>query len=394
MRRLLVALMLSLASPTFVAHAAALNYPAANDRDLQAFVEQFTADVAQDPIRMATTVDIDLLVEAVFQDLDVEGYPPDRLVRFKAAFANGMRQGLANTQAQMGPMLRGARVRVMGLRWVDTSPRIVVRTLLADGSMTYRELLLAKHDGEIKIFDAIDHGLGTTLSETMQQMLPMVMPAKPGETGGPDEQAMADLRVLRAHVAEFRNGQYREAYAGLIKTPEPFGSMQFVSAYRTMCAMHLDDDEVYAKELLRHLSMYEHSPSMELHAIDHHYLQGNYPEVLTSLQRLENYFGPDAWLAAMQGFVLVEMEQYVEGIEHVERANTLEPGLAEAAAFMIGVYGVQGDVEAGIDVFERALQHGAHPDTLLDEPVPEITDTPEYKKWRKKAKRRVKKLER
>jgi hypothetical protein len=210
----------------------------------------------------------------------------------------------------------------------DGEPRPLFR-LIADDAVNYHELHLGKSrkDQVVRVADIRVYASGDLLSESITQMLDqLAMAAKSGAS------PMALQRTTDAIKQARADGDAAEVQRLLGELPAELRDSKPMRLVELMAGGELDE-ATYVGIMERYRRDFPDDPSLDVVAIDYHFLEKDVDETLAALERLDQRVGGDPYLAVMRAnthLIDPTAGHLVEAERWARRAVESEPAMETA----------------------------------------------------------------
>jgi hypothetical protein len=251
----------------------------------------------------------------------IEGDTPDAR-RVRAAFKTELQDIRSNLTSQIIKQVRsGGSYYYLGTVNREEGPRAIFRLLLADNTLNYHELVLARGPQGVRTVDMFIYTSGERLSEATQRILLRKLPPETrallAKLSGRNRAVARQYNVLPEVTEPFQRGEYERVLAIYASLPTELRHDKTVQVLRVAAAQKVNDAE-YAAAMDEYMRIFPGDPSIYLMAIDAHILAGRFAQAHEALDRLDQRVGGDPYLQTVraQAFLqegnLPQVEQIAE----------------------------------------------------------------------------------
>ncbi len=220
------------------------------------------------------------------------------------------------------------------IREVGGKPRLLFRLLMADGTVTYHELLCAKDAaGRLKMVDLYAYGSGKLSSETLRRLY--LYSAAQKNQGfldklfGKEAEFVKNMEKLTEMNRLRQDGKFEEGLKMFAGLPASLKKEKFVLLLRLLLAQKASP-EAYRKALAEFEKAFPNDPALDLHSFDSCFLSKKYDEALQVLDRLDRRLGGDPYLKVLRASVHIEAGSLEKARDQGSLAVQEEPALEDA----------------------------------------------------------------
>lgn len=279
---------------------------------------------------------------------------------FRKDFFEGVRSGLLSAflSSVHEPLAQGAELKLLRVRERDGELRPLLRVIPVEGGFSYLELKLCDGArGAPVVCDWLSYAAGEWTSELLRHAY---LPHAEKENRGILDRLLGRDQLLTRYWSEVEElvecaskKDFERGLAVCKRMPEELRHDKFVLLQRLLLVAGHTHDPEYMR-LLEDLHKYfPNDASSNFHAIDYHYLRGEYQLACDAIGRLRSSLDGDPFLDYLEATILFEMHKESEARRALEKSLAEEPERLKAHWSLVAVLLRQRDHDAVLAELER-----------------------------------------
>ncbi len=190
--------------------------------------------------------------------------------------------------------------------------------MYANDALNYHDMLLRVDSNKIWIEDVYIMAVGRQLSQIMKDSYVAGIPSANNQKRKRD-----NLLLLRSKIL-LEQENYPDALATFDSISTDYKAQKALRLYRLQISANIPN-EAYVRELERYEKDYPEDAGTLLLRIDKNFLYGNYPEVINSLDKLQEFYGPDPVVDYLHGNALNGLDKCEEAKPFYQNALDAKP---------------------------------------------------------------------
>jgi tetratricopeptide (TPR) repeat protein len=179
-----------------------------------------------------------------------------------------------------------------------------------------------------------------------------------------------------------QQGQFEEALKLAAKMPDDLKKQKIVLVVRGVAASNVGESEFLAviDDFRKH---YPDDAALDLMSIDYFLNQKKHDKALTSIDRVDEAVGGDAYLDVMRAGIYAEMGDFDEALKTARRATEREEDLADAQWSIVTISLKKKDYDLTAETLNTLTKKFGIglPDLATVEEYAGFVQSPQYKKW-------------
>lgn len=319
-------------------------------RQLQAFGEDLADKLTRsDADGLRELFDHDLLADRVFSPMG------------GSSFVKGARKGFTESVRKRNggvfSLMLGQPAKCLRIRERDGFPAILLRSLPADGGVTYVDAIVMPKDSSFRIIDGFSYIFGQYISaEARNAMVPMMPPTEGLSLGALLGLPKVDKKLtdqMLAMTTAFQNREHEKLLTLYARLPQEHQSSRTFYLLRLQSLMALQSDPSHEKAYLEAL---EHAPKIlgsdsatDLLMLDRQILNQDFAGAVRSLARVGELIGGDAYLTVLQSNMKIKMGDFKAAEELCRKAEKEEPDLVTLVDLRLLLNASRKDYAAMVD---------------------------------------------
>lgn len=277
--------------------------------------------------------DCEALIDAALTGIASPGKDRDD---FRTGATSSMRSSLLQNYRRSTE--GGAGIAVLRVDEKANPPIVRLRNATADG-FNYIEFHLARRNGVVKIIDSYDWAMGAKTSETIRRMaLPFFAEREQqsflDKLTGADIEFMKNLPAMQRFTEAVSSQNSPAVLSAYDALPEGLRSEKWCMLHWVL-ATSSTGEPAYIAALQKFRDAFPGDPNLDLMSIDFFFLQRNFDEVMTALDRIDAAVGGDPFLDSYRATCKAGKGDIAEARRLYEKTVAALPDLLSVHNFLL-----------------------------------------------------------